>query len=393
MEISINKTTGSYSQKYTQNYAKQQSFKGYDARPLKAVVMTICDAKGKSFDIIKQMSEIGQKEGFRVYFTNQTNKLYANLDCIKNFFKIGTFSFSKWAQDNAVLTPDNRVFRNWNYLESSFAKRIASVTKAKISDCERSIEGGNLFFVKNGDKNELFIGADELITRIPEFLQKSYGVSKVIPIPQADFHLDLFIRPLNDKKVLVADDRLTIKELKHAVKSIDKYKSGNPCTIEELKTLGNVQKRLLGVLKTFERDVKNLKNPQADDVAKVLTNNGYTPIFVPGRIFYSVRNKNKDDLVHGLNYMNSVVHQKPDGSLVFITNKSDYNIIRGITGDISQKIDFDFEKMLIKSLKPYIKEQNIYFVEGKNNRIAEILQDEGGGIHCLCNEIPAGIGR
>ena len=157
--------------------------------------------------------------------------------------------------------------------------------------------------------------------------------------------------------------------------------------------MGNVQKRLLEVLKTFERDVKNLKNPQADDVAKVLTNNGYTPIFIPGRIFYSVRNKNKDDLVHGLNYMNSVVHQKPDGSLVFITNKSDYNNICGITGDISQKIDFDFEKMLIKSLKPYIKEQNIYFVEGKNNRIAEILQDEGGGIHCLCNEIPAGIGR
>ena len=387
MEISINKTTGSYPLKHNQH----QSFKGYDARPLKAIVMTICDEKNKSFEIIRQMSEIGTKEGFRVYFTNQTNKLYANLELIKKFFKLGTFGFSKWAQDNAVLTPDNRVLTN--HFETPFAKRVASITKAKLSGCDRAIEGGNLFFVKNGDKNELFVGADELKLRTPEFLQKTYGVSKVVPIPQADFHLDLFIRPLNDKKVLVADDRLMIKELKLAIKSIDKYKTKNPCTIEELKALGNVQKCLLGVLKTFERDVKALKNPKAEEISKVLTDNGYTPISVPGRIFYSVANTYKDDLVHGLNYMNSIVHQKPDGSLVFITNKSDYNNICGITEEISQKIDFNFEKILIKSLKPYIKEENIYFVEGKNKEISEILKNEGGGIHCLCNEIPAEIGR
>ena len=117
MEISINKTTGSYPLKHNQH----QSFKGYDARPLKAIVMTICDEKNKSFEIIRQMSEIGTKEGFRVYFTNQTNKLYANLELIKKFFKLGTFGFSKWAQDNAVLTPDNRVLtklygeNNWDY--------------------------------------------------------------------------------------------------------------------------------------------------------------------------------------------------------------------------------------------------------------------------------------
>ena len=90
--------------------------------------------------------------------------------------------------------------------------------------------------------------------------------------------------------------------------------------------------------------------------------------------------------------MNAVVHKKNDGSLVFITNKSGLNDIYGLSKEISEKIDFDFEKMFIKSVEPYIKKENIYFVEGTDNKIATLLETEGGGIHCLCNEIPAQIG-
>ena len=56
---------------------KPVSFKGYDARPLKAVVMTVCDSP-KSFEIVKQVSNIGKKDGFDVYFTNKTNRLFKN---------------------------------------------------------------------------------------------------------------------------------------------------------------------------------------------------------------------------------------------------------------------------------------------------------------------------
>ena len=55
--------------------------------------------------------------------------------------------------------------------------------------------------------------------------------------------------------------------------------------------------------------------------------------------------------------------------------------------EISEKIDFDFEKMLKKALKPYVQESDIHFIEGQH--ISELLTDEGGGIHCMCNEIPA----
>lgn len=375
----------------TQKYSNRMSFKGYDARPLKAVVMTVND-EPKSFEIIKQMSDIGKKEGFTLYFTNQTNKLYANLDSIKKFFKICTSDFSKWAQDTAILTPENRVLQSWNRLESDFVKRIASLTKAKFTDCDNFIEGGNLFFVKNGSKNELFVGTKELGNKTLESLEKLYGVSKVIPIPQADFHLDMFIRPLDNKRVLVADDRLTINAIKKAIERSGKLKLSNAFTKAEKDEIEEVKKGLKTLLKNFEKDVKQGKNPKADEIAKVLQDNGYSPIMVPGRVYYIIPDKYSDDLVHFLNYMNAVVHKKNDGSLVFITNKSGLNDIYGLSKKISEKIDFDFEKMFIKSVEPYIKKENIYFVEGTDNKIATLLETEGGGIHCLCNEIPVQIG-
>ena len=370
------------------NCRKKPAFKGYDARPLNSVVMTIND-NPESFEIIKQMSDIGQKEGFRVYFTNQTNKLYANLDTIKKFFKICTSGFSKWAQDMAVLTPENRVLQDSIRIDADFARRVASLTKGKYTDCDNFIEGGNLFFVKNGNKEELFVGENELQKNSADYLKQKYGVSKVIPLPQADFHLDMFIRPLDNKRVLVADDRLTIKEIKKAISNAGKYIASKQCTKTEIKELGEVKNSLKLLLKDFEKDVKKGKNPKADEIAAILKDNGYSPIFIPGRVYYAIPDKHKDDLVHYLNYMNAVVHQKNDGSLVFVTNKSNLNKDYGLTPEISEKIDFDFEKMLTKSLEPYVKKDDVYFIEGNNGKMAELLEHEGGGIHCMCNEIPA----
>ena len=367
------------------------SFKGYDARPLKSVVMTVND-DFESFDIIKQMSEIGKKEGFKVYFTNQTNILYDNLDKIKSSFKINTLSYSKWAQDNVVLTPDNRVLYYNDYNSGSgFATRLSNLIKGKSVSSNNLIEGGNLFFVKNGGDNELFVGANELYNKDIESIKKQYGVSKVIAIPQADFHLDMFIRPLNNKRVLVADDRLTIKEIKKAIENIGKYKISHNPSKSEINKLNDVKKGLQILLKDFEGDVKANRNPKADEIAEVLRNSGYKSIMVPSRVYYTIPNTKADDLVHYLNYMNAVVHEKPDGSLIFLTNKSMLNKDFGITPEISDKIGFDFEKMFVKSLEPYVKKENIYFIEGNSNKIAELLKNEGGGIHCLSNEIPAEI--
>ncbi len=377
MTIRIDKTTGFY---------HHSTFKGYDARPLSAVVMSIND-EPKSFNIIKQMSQIGEREGFKVFFINQSKNLYTNLDNIKKFFKICIPDFSKWAQDIAVITPSNKILYNDIINENTcFAKKLSTLTNAKPLKCDRPIEGGNLFFTKNNDSNELLVGEKEIQKIDTETLKQRYNVSKVIPIPQADFHLDMFIRPLNNRQVLVADDRLTIQAIKQAIDNFHKCK--DKTTLAELNKIKN---KLKALLKNFQNDVKYGKNPKADEIAAVLRENHYQPIFVPGRLYYTIPGCIEDDLVHYLNYMNAIVHQNKDGELVFITNKSKLNNDYGITPEISEQIGFDFEKMFIKSVEPYIKKENIYFIEGTQNKIAELLQKEGGGIHCLCNEIPAEI--
>ncbi len=362
----------------------QTPFKGYDARPLKGVLMTASDAD--SFSIISQMADIGKKNGFKVYFTDSSKQIYTNIEAIWQSIKDKTYRiFTKWAQDDAVLTPQNTVISTTFPQEREFADKVAKVTNGKVSYPQEFIQGGNLFFVKNNGKEELFIGSDEVFRTTN--LKKVYGVSKVHVIPQADFHLDLFIRPLNNKTVLVADDNLTLKEIQSAIKNIGKYKKNNNCTESEIMELDTLKNRLEQFLKDFKKESGSCKNPKYNEVAQKLQKSGYTPVPVPGRIYYTVPGGERDDLVHYLNYMNAIVHQKKDNSLVFITNKSNLNEKFNITPEISEKIDFDFEKMLKKALKPYVQESDIHFIEGQH--ISELLTDEGGGIHCMCNEIPA----
>lgn len=372
--------------------SKPVSFKGYDARPLKAVVMTVCDSP-KSFEIVKQVSNIGEKDGFDVYFTNKTNRLYKNLELIKNFFKpVNTVrNYMKWAQDEAVVTPKNKIIADSFNAQTGISKRISTITKGKVEESGCFIEGGNLFFVKNGKNNELFVGENELSCISKDTLKDVYGVSKVISIPQADYHLDLFIRPLKDKKVLVADDELTIKFIKNGINLIAKYKLRVKGDFEKLREADNVSANLKKLLKEFQSEIKNTQNPMADDIAKCLQENGYVPIRIPGRIYYKIPNHKKDDLVHYMNYINALVHEKSDGSLTYITNKSALNEKCGISPEFAKMVGFDFEQILIKSLEPYIKKEDIHFVSGTDNKIADLLEKESGGIHCLCNEIPKEI--
>ncbi len=372
-------------------YVHNQSFKGYDARPLKAVVMTVCD-DSNSFGIIEQFSKIGKKEGFKVYFVNRQKAFFDSLKKIKRFFEPEEYSngYVKWVQDYIVVTPDKKVLAEDCYQRSNLVKTISKLSGSKSEVCNDSIQGGNLFFVKNGAQNELFVGAEGMFGKNIEAVKKTYGVSKVHIIPQADFHLDLFIRPLNNKRVLVADDKLTIKEISTALRNIKKLINKNDCTQVQKNQLLEVEAKLTDFLKVFRKDVKNLKNPDADQIVSCLEHKGFFPIRVPGRIFYRIPySENRDDLVHSMNYMNAVVHERADGALCYVTNKSELNDVFGITPEISEKIGFDFEKMFIKSLEPYVKKERIYFVEGKDNKMTDLLEEESGALHCLSNEIPA----
>lgn len=56
---------------------------------------------------------------------------------------------------------------------------------------------------------------------------------KIHIIPQADFHLDLFIRPLKDKKVLIADDEMMLQILNKGFKKIQEAVINSPASEKE----------------------------------------------------------------------------------------------------------------------------------------------------------------
>lgn len=237
----------------------------------------------------------------------------------------------------------------------------------------------------------MLLGSEDLVGRNIETIKKMYGVDKIHILPQADYHLDLFYRPLTDNKILIADDTMTLKALQKGLNNLKKYLKNNDCSQEEQNKLLFVKDKLENLIKEFKTDINLNNNYNADDIEPLLKEKGFEPIRVPARIYSTIQNYKRDDLTHSLNYINAVVHQKPDKSLTYITNKSDLNEKFGITWQIARKIGFDFEEMFIKSLAPYVKRCDIHFISGQNNHVSYLLEKEQGGVHCLCNEIPAEI--
>ena len=87
--------------------------------------------------------------------------------------------------------------------------------------------------------------------------------------------------------------------------------------------------------------------------------------------------------------MNANVIKNRDGKLVYITNKSSVDDMLKLTPEISEKIGFSFEDEFIKSISDYVDREHIYFINGEKDFVKDrLLYDFGGGIHCLCTEIP-----
>jgi hypothetical protein len=95
-----------------------------------------------------------------------------------------------------------------------------------------------------------------------------------------------------------------------------------------------------------------------------------------------------------INFMNAIVHQRPNGGLVYITNKSnDFNKYGNINLNNYYGVDFNemFQKYLMQAA-PFVK--RVEFIEGSvdltsnNNYISKCLRDESGGVHCMVTERP-----
>ncbi len=388
------------------------NFKGHDARPLRGFLMS-SNCEG----IADEMFKIGKREGFKIfspfgenvlstcqealpYKTKSAEKLWAQdywtitkdkifslnpdiiTDSIKKFFNLRYDLTQKVTRETPEFKRIN--YDVWSMFADLATKEIKNFHEVFIQKKEElnnrlhkaHISGGNLFIFKDGKEDSIIVGQDELEKFDVDEIQGMYGAKNIIVLPQMDYHLDLFIRPLDNKRVLLADDKLTLEILKQGLNKMQKND-------ESYGVLDDF-------IKNFQENIKLNNKPQSEEVEKILTENGFEVIKVPARIYETETREN--DLVglkHFCNYVNANVLINKDGDLVYITNKSNIDEQLGLTPALSEKIGFSFEQCFIDSISKYVKPEHMYFVDGENNFVSEIMLSEyQGGIHCACSEIP-----
>ncbi len=346
-------------------YNNRPSFKGYDARHIRALVMT--SNKGK---IAQEMKAIGDKSGFKVLLAGVEDLFESGFE---NVYERCPYT-TAWAQDIASVTPDNKVYYPWSY--DGLGWLLSQTKKIKGVLAQNHIAGGNYYIVKNGSKNDLIIGKTSMGGIDENVLKSRFCADNIHIIPQMDYHIDLGIRPLINKNVLVCNDDLMIASIEAG--------------IEKTKDFKDVNLSLKKILSDFKNAVSQNIYEKPDKVAGMLTDYGYNPVPVPARI-YDVKFKpdaKKAGLVYKMNFANAVALENANNELIYITNKSLLDRECGITPEIEKKTGFSFEKIFKSSIAPFVEEKNVHFVSGENDVIADYLTNMDAGIHCLCAEIP-----
>lgn len=359
------------------NTSSNIKFQGYDARPLKGFFMGASDR-----GIVREMQKIGQKEDFKIFSKIKAKHIY----CGETVPELIPYDNAQaiWAQDVWTFC------KNKLYTAQKIEKvrEICDFFKIKNIDSKKHVAGGNMFFIKNGKQDDLLVGQKELEKlSVPE-LKEKYNVEKVHVIPQMDYHLDLFIRPLDKKRILVADDFLTLETLAGGLKNLVNFIASRP--VGERKKYKNMFLQFGSRVKNFQNIINMNPRCQVDEICEILEVNGYKPIRVPGRIYDIYESTQAEPfLSHHCNYINANALINNNKELVYITNKSNIDKTLGLTQKMSEKINFSFEKSFLKSISPYIDPEHIYFVKGDNNFVAnEMLTTYQGGIHCTCSEVP-----
>lgn len=411
------------------------SFKGYDARELQGLVFTDTKYANSVKKTLRNSST--NIDIYTPEIASKSVKKDYNLLVEKNAMM--------WAQDyltflrkpfNAVLADNSRELLQRTM--KGIAGGIKNSLGIKGVPTDPHLRGGNFFICESNGKKEMLLLKDRDVYP-HDFIKQLYNVDNVVEIPRLDYHLDLFLRPLDDGKVLVADNEMTKKVLEEGMLRIDKYLAkgvSDEKEKEKLKQILNDLYILIKKLEITEEFDKYKPKETVSQIVDVLQNAGYKPIRVPacyyeldGKVFkdkiqdlehnYAENAKKVRDFVSGKpkhmqnfaenwlkfhkyraennpnfgvelynkydnNFINAIV-AKQNGKLVYITNESLLDEKLGITPEIAEKIDFSTKKMFVESIKDYVDEENIHFIDTKTT---EKLFKYMGGIHCTASEIP-----
>ena len=273
------------------------------------------------------------------------------------------------------------------YVVTTFGKTKESLDKMLDNT---HLRGGNYIKKKNiSGEGEVLIGADELKKFNHEQIQQMLKVDKIHVIPQMDKDLDMFIRPLNNGKVLIADDNMTKNAMAEGLIKI--RETAQKCVARNdyasYERLRRPYNMLSMMLDAFDNVAAANKFAKTDETADVLEKAGYEVIRVPGRLC-STSQKDPDKLIHLYNFMNANVLLNNDNELVYITNDSIFDrATLGITKDIENMTGFSMKKSFFNELGKYVNLEHAYTIAGDNNAITETLLNDGKGIHSMCAEV------
>lgn len=384
-----------------------QYFKGHAAGRIKNLYMQN-PASESQVNIYNQLRQIGQQEGFGVIMHGDTFVKSDKLDKPNKMLPWGI-----WSQDNKMFLNKGGKSTIYSYENAreymkSEAESLAQKIEYPHKKTKSSIDGGSVYFgKKDNGENYMFISQtavldnavleyarykidgnvdEDVITDLCQGLQckvgdvilnpkefekdMEYFVQKaletissdydikpenIIRVPDCDFHIDLFMRPLNYPYVLVNDDKEIDKAIERFKEQYSNSADNKRFFTRVLESCANVQREVYS---------------SSDELCEKLTQEGFIPIKIAGMYGPGA-----------INFMNAVVHETEDG-LVYITNGLNTN------EDFFKTVQEDFERELLKKC-PQIK--RVHFITGNNttsiaNEMMTNLEQGHGGIHCMCAE-------
>jgi hypothetical protein len=150
-------------------------------------------------------------------------------------------------------------------------------------------------------------------------------------------------------------------------------------------------KKVWEYINEFPKTISDNKYVKTENVKEILTNAGFEPISVPGRLYHSVIEEypkgQRCILKHDLNYLNAQTLVNPKGELIYITNKSNVDEKIGLTPEMIKLTGFSLEKAAADTIRPHV--DKFYEISGDNNAMGnELLPKLYGGIHCMGAEVP-----
>lgn len=360
------------------------SFKGMNARPLKGIFMT-SDIGG----IASEISSLRPKIGLDVFTLGKNGDIVS-----ENFAPEGTIPLQvMWAQDLFSFTEKNLFLETVHNPAVPLIKEIGAKLEAyfgkKYSPKDYHLQGGNFINVEAHGQKELLVGSYELKNGLSvNEIKDRFQVDSVHSIPQVAAHLDAFMFVDDAKRAFVCDDELTLKGIAEGIQKIEQYVKNNFIKISEseARRMFDLRENLFKLLVAFHHISERSPYAKTNEAIVALEKAGYNPIRIPGRIYQFLRTNGQIQHQYGTNFANAILHKNHMGDTVVITNASSNDMCFGLDREFEQKVGFSFKKMFEDSVAPYIKKENIHYIEGQDYAVPSLLNNLGG-VHCVSSEI------